>query len=286
LERPTIVGKLRINARMTHIHPTAIVDPRAQLGDDVQIGPYAIIDGPVTLGDRVQIGAHAVLKGPTRIGNDCKIAPLAAVGLDPQHLKYNGAPTWLIIGHDTVIREYASLHRSMTEGEDHATRIGHHCFIMGGVHVAHDCAIADHVTLAQNAILGGHVTIGERVFVGGGAGIHQFCRVGRLAMISGNHPLSRDIPPFAATRVTGLKGYNAVGCRRAGLSSDVIHAIRTFYHALHTHRTVPSALEYVEKQIPFSPEIGELVAFCRSTKRGIEPSSPHPKVPAEHGDAD
>ena len=182
---------------MAVIHPTAIVDPRAELADDVRIGPYVVIEGRVIVGAGSHIHSHSVLKGHTVLGSKCRVGPGAYVGLDPQHLKFDGSETSLIIGDDVVIRESASIHRSFKPGEEHATWIGHRCFFMATSHVAHDCRVGNDVVMANGALLGGHVTVGDRAFVGGGTGIHQFCQIGRLAMLSGNEAISRDVPPFA-----------------------------------------------------------------------------------------
>jgi UDP-N-acetylglucosamine acyltransferase len=258
---------------MTTIHPTAIVDARAELGQDVQIGAYAIVKGHVTVGAATWIAEHAHVHGRTIIGQGCRIGPGAFVGLDPQSLAYDGQETELHIGDGTIIREAASLHRSMRAGAEHATRVGSHCFIMVNGHVAHDCMVGDHVIMANNVALGGHVQVGNRAFMGGGAVVHQFCRVGRLAIVGGGETVTRDVPPFAAVRYFGLKGYNAVGCRRAGLSRQSIAAIRAAYQCFHTHRTMPDVIKAIRQGAPSTPEVEEFVAFLTApTRRGIHPS--------------
>jgi UDP-N-acetylglucosamine acyltransferase len=258
---------------MPLIHPSAIIDPRAELADDVEVGPYAVIQGHVLIGKGTRIESHSILRGHTIIGTGCKIGPAAHVGLDPQHLKFDGAETSLIIGDNVVIREGASVHRAFKPGEEHATRIGHRCFLMGASHVAHDCRLGNDVILANNVMLGGHVTVGDRVFLGGGAGVHQFVQIGRLAMIAGNESISRDVPPFAAVRYGGMKGYNAIGCRRAGISQANIHAIRRAFRSLHTHRTVAAAVKAIEATTDARlPEVQELLQFISNAKRGIHPS--------------
>ncbi|HEX3356306.1 MAG TPA: acyl-ACP--UDP-N-acetylglucosamine O-acyltransferase [Tepidisphaeraceae bacterium] len=258
---------------MSLIHPTAIIDRRAELAADVEIGPYAVIEGRVSIGKGTRIESHSILRGHTVIGAACKIGPAAHVGLDPQHLKFDGSETSLIIGDNVIIRESASIHRAFKPGQEHATRIGDRCFLMGASHVAHDCRLGDDVILANNVMLGGHVSVAERTFLGGGTGVHQFVQIGRLVIIAGNESISRDIPPFAAVRYGGMKGYNAIGCRRAGISQASIHAIRRTFHCLHTHRTIPAAVKAIEASPDAqAPEVQELLHFIATAKRGIQPS--------------
>jgi UDP-N-acetylglucosamine acyltransferase len=261
---------------MSAIHPTAIIDPRAQLAPDASVGAYTIIKGPVTIGPASQIGEHCVLQGATVIGRNCKIGPAAYVGMDPQHLKFvadEANPTYLMIGDDVHIRESARLHRSTKPGREHATRIGDRCFIMGAAHVAHDCVLADDVVLADAVLLGGHCQIGPKTFMGGGAKAHQFVRIGRLCIIAGNEGFGSDVPPFAAVRYGRLKGYNAIGCRRAGMSREAITAIRGVYQRLRAHRVTSTALAAIRAEVPDLPEVREIVEFIRTSRRGIV--SPH-----------
>lgn len=258
---------------MTTIHPTAVIHPRATLGQDVNIGPYTIIEGPVEIGARTIIEGHCVLKGPTRIGADCRIGPAAHVGTDPQHLHYDATQeTWLVIGDHTVIRESASLHRATKAGIENATTVGNRCFLMACSHIGHDTRLGNNVILANAVLLAGHVTVGDGVFLAGGAGVHQFVRIGRLAIMSGNEIATRDVPPFSAARYGGLKGYNAIGCKRAGIPRESIFAIRKAYHLYHMHRTLPDAVRTIRATCPAVPEIEELLNFLTSSKRGIHPS--------------
>jgi UDP-N-acetylglucosamine acyltransferase len=258
---------------MAQIHPTAIIDRRAQLADDVRIDAYAIVEGAVKIGAGTQIKPHSVLKGHTVIGANCQVGPGAYVGLDPQHLKFDGAETLLIIGDNVVIRESVSIHRAFKPGEEHATRIGNGCFFMATSHVGHDCRVGNDVVMANGAMLGGHVNVGDRVFIGGGTGVHQFCQIGRLAMLSGNEAISRDVPPFAALKYGGLKGYNAIGCRRAGIPQASIHALRRAYKILHETRTTPGAVAAIRASGDADvPEVAEVLSFIANSKRGIQPS--------------
>jgi UDP-N-acetylglucosamine acyltransferase len=254
---------------MRQIHSSAIVDPRAELADDVAVGAFSIIRAGVVIGPGTQVFEASHIHEGTTIGRNCKIGPAAFVGLPPQHTKLDGKGTRAIIGDDVVIREMASVHRSINPAPDHATRIGNRCMLMANSHVAHDCELGEDVILANGVLLGGHCVIGNRAFIGGGTGIHQFTRVGRLAMIAGNEPISHDVPPFAAARYWGLKGYNAIGCKRAGMSRETIHAVRGAFRCLHTNRTMPAAIAAIRATIPILPEIKELLDFLCSTKRGI-----------------
>jgi UDP-N-acetylglucosamine acyltransferase len=260
---------------MPAIHPTAIVDPQVEVADEVTIGAYCIITGPVTIGAGTVIHAHTLVAGvagTTRIGRACQIGPAAYIGLPPQHLRANLEIGQLIIGDRVIIRETATIHRSTAAGEDHATRIGDDCFLMGGAHIGHDCVLADHVTCANAVLLGGHCQIGARAFLGGGAAFHQFVRVGRLAIISGVEPVTQDVPPFAAFRYRALKGYNAVGCRRSGMSRQAIHALRSAFRILHANRVTSQAVAQMTELASSSPEVAELIAFIKSSRRGIVPS--------------
>lgn len=260
---------------MLTLHPTAIVDPQAVLHEGVTVGPYAIIQGRVEVGARTMIDAHAVIKGATRIGVDCQIGPGACIGGDPQHLGYDPkVETWLIIGDGCKIREHAALNRSSRPGEENATRLGNRVYVMGGAHVGHDCVVGNDVVLAHGSMLGGHVTVGDRVFLGGSAGCHQFSRVGRLAIIHGAIGTTKDIPPFSACTIDGLKGYNAIGCRRSGMSRESIAALRKAFACFHAHPTRPAVIAAIRVQVPLLPEVREFLEFIEHpSKRGIEPSA-------------
>lgn len=259
------------------IHPTAIVDQRARLGEGVEIGPYVVIEGRVSIGDSTIIKSHTVLRGDTKIGRNCKIGPAAYVGLDPQHVRFSvdaQPPTFLVIGDNVTLREGSRIHRATHPGEEHATRIGDNCFIMGAVHVAHDCVVDRDVVMADAALLGGHCHVGRGAFLGGGCTVHQFVHIGRLAIIAGNEQLSHDVPPFAAVRYGRLKGYNAIGCKRSGMDRATITALRKCFNALRQHRTVPAALADIRAHVESFAEVGEFLDFIASSRRGIPPSRP------------
>jgi UDP-N-acetylglucosamine acyltransferase len=257
---------------MGNIHSTAIIDSRAELADNVTIGAYAIIKGHVRIGAGTVVQEHSHVHGDTVIGRNCRIGPAAYVGLDPQDLKYMGDKTRLVVGDNVVIRETATIHRSASTDPAHFTSIGDGCFIMAAAHVAHDCYLAKNVIIANAVLLGGHIHIGERAFLGGGFTLHQFCRVGRLAVVAGNEALSQDVPPFAAVRDRSLKGYNAVGCRRAGLTPEAVVAIRAAYRCLRVNRQMSAVVQAIRDSAPVTTEVQEILDFIASSERGIVPS--------------
>ena len=263
------------------IHPTAIVGSEARIAPDVTVGAYCVIRGQVNIGAGSVVLDHSVIYGPTVIGRNCRIGPAAYVGMDPQHMRFvpdPAAPTYLVIGDNVIVREGARLARSTAPGLDHATRIGDNCFIMGAAHVGHDCVLEPHVILADDVLLGGHCRIGERTFLGGGCTVHQVVRVGRLVVVAGNEAFSQDVPPFAAVRYGRLKGYNAIGCRRAGLDPRAIHAIRGCYNRLRKHRTTTAALSAIRAELPDLPEVREFVEAIECSRRGIVASHPGKKA--------
>lgn len=284
-----LTSRLGEESMAANIHPTAIVDPQVKLGEGVSIGAYAIVSGDVTLGPGTKIQEHCVIRGSTIIGSNCNIGPAAYVGMDPQHLRFTADPanpSYLVIGNNVIIREGGRIHRATKPGIENATRVGDDCFLMGAIHVAHDCVLESHVIMADGALLGGHCHIGQRAFLGGGCTMHQFVRVGRLVIIAGNEASSLDVPPFAAMRYGRLKGYNAVGCRRAGMSREAITAIRAAYHCLQEHRVMSAGVAAIRSQVPDLPEIREILAFIGESKRGILPAYNRNKIASEQNDSD
>ncbi|WP_426957707.1 acyl-ACP--UDP-N-acetylglucosamine O-acyltransferase [Muricoccus radiodurans] len=209
------------------IHPSAIVEEGAVLGQGVRIGPWCTVGANAVLEDGVQLVSHAVVDGRTRLGEGVTLMPFASVGLPPQDLKYKNEPTRLEIGARTLLREHATVHRGSVGGEG-VTRIGADCLIMACAHVGHDCQLSHHVILANNVMLGGHVEIGDTVFVGGGAAVHQFVRIGRQSVVGGMSGVERDLIPYGAclgdrARLTGL---NIIGLRRRGFEHSRILSLR------------------------------------------------------------
>jgi UDP-N-acetylglucosamine acyltransferase len=200
------------------IHPTAVVDPRAVIASGVQIGPYAVIGPEVELGEDTRIGPHVVIDGRVRMGRRNHIFPGACIGLEPQDLKYSGAPTEVVLGDDNTIRECVTINRATHEGEQ--TRIGSGNLLMAYSHLGHNCDLGDRIVIANGVAVAGHVVIGDRAVIGGVLGIHQFVQIGTLAMVGGMSRIDRDVPPFLM--VEGhpgrLRGLNRIGLRRSGLA--------------------------------------------------------------------
>lgn len=215
------------------VHPSAVVDPAACLGDGVSIGPFCMVGPDVTLGDGVRLVSHAVVDGHTSVGAGTQIFPFSTLGLAPQSVSYKGEKTRLEIGRDTIIREHVTVNPG-TAGGRSLTRIGDGCFLMVGAHVAHDCTLGDHVVMANNATLAGHVEIGDDAILGGLCAVHQYVRIGRQAFIGGMAGVERDVIPFGM--VVGerghLAGLNIVGLKRRGFSREEIHRLRAAYRHL------------------------------------------------------
>lgn len=204
----------------TLIHPTAVIHPRAELHPTVQVGAYAVIGERVKVGAGTVIGHHVVLEGDTEIGARNQIFPGAAIGLEPQDLKYDGSMSQVRIGDDNTIREYVTINRATRAGE--ATVIGNGNLLMSYVHVAHNCIVEDRVVIASSVVLAGHVHIESRATIGGALGIHQFVRIGRLAMVGGMSRIDRDVPPFMLVEgnPARVRSLNQVGLKRAGLANE------------------------------------------------------------------
>ncbi|MBT3764577.1 MAG: acyl-ACP--UDP-N-acetylglucosamine O-acyltransferase [Rhodospirillaceae bacterium] len=257
---------------MTNIHPTAIVDDAATVGENVSIGPYTIVGPNVTLDDGVKLMSHVVVEGITLIGANTVVFPFASLGNPPQDLKYKGEPSKLEIGCNNVIREQVSMNPG-TEGGGMVTKIGNNCLFMVGAHVAHDCIIDDHVILVNNATLGGHVEIAEWAIIGGLSAIHQFVRIGRHAMVGGMSGIENDIIPYGSVigNRARLQGLNIVGLKRRNFSRDVIHSLRNAYRLLFAQEgTMTERLDDVAEMMNDVEPVMEIVDFMRAdSSRGI-----------------
>ena len=250
------------------IHPTAQVDPGAEIGADVYIGPFAIIESDVAIGDSSRIGAHAVIRRYTTLGPRCRVWEHAMLGGEPQDVSFHDQLSRLEIGADNLIREGATIHRATTAGG--STRIGDGNFLMANCHVAHDCRIGDRVIIANGALLAGHVSVADRAFISGNVVVHQFARIGTLAMVGGLARISQDCLPYMITEGSpaSARGLNLVGLRRAGFAAETIRALKQAFRTLfRAGRSLQDALAELEASP--SPEVREVAAFARSTKRGF-----------------
>lgn len=251
---------------MTEVHPSAIVDPRAELADDVVVGPYSIVGPRVELGAGVQLDAHVVVTGRTVIGEGCRVFSFACLGHRPQDMKWKGGETELVIGRNNQIREHVTMHPG-TEGGGGLTRVGNDGLYMAAIHVAHDCQIGDGVIMANNATLGGHIEIGDGAYLGGLCAIHQFVRIGRQAMIGGLAGVENDVIPYGT--VLGnracLNGLNIVGMRRRGFPREEINKLRTAYRLLFAPEgTFAERLADVAEQFADQPRVMEIVKFIEN----------------------
>ncbi|HUE77469.1 MAG TPA: acyl-ACP--UDP-N-acetylglucosamine O-acyltransferase [Longimicrobiales bacterium] len=254
----------------TGIHPSALIDEGARLGEDVSVGPWTIIGPGVTVGPGTTIASHVLIERDTVVGGDCRIHHGAVLGTDPQDLKFEGELTQLVVGDRTVIREYATLNRG-TQASGR-TVVGSDCMLMAYVHIAHDCQIGDHVILSNAVNMGGHVTIGDWAIVGGLAAMHQFVRVGTHAFVGGASRVSKDVPPFvrAAGSPMELVGLNSVGLRRRGFSEDVRRELKRAYRLFFASEfNISQALERARTELAPSPEVDAFIAFVEESERGI-----------------
>jgi len=250
------------------IHPSAIVAAGARLGAGVKIGPCAVIEADVTLGEGCEIAAHAVIKRHTRMGARNRVAEHAVIGGDPQDLKFSaGTLSHLEIGDDNVFREGVTVHRGSRDGG--RTRIGNGCFLMAYAHVAHDCVVGNQVVMVNYAGISGEAVVEDGAFLSGFVGVHQFCRIGRLAMIGGMTKLVQDALPFCITdgNPGRARGLNLTGLRRGGFSREEIAGLKEAYRMLYARMPLEEALARMQKM--GSAAVGELAGFIASSKRGF-----------------
>ncbi|MEZ5450740.1 MAG: acyl-ACP--UDP-N-acetylglucosamine O-acyltransferase [Thiolinea sp.] len=253
------------------IHPTALIDPAAELGEGVEVGPYSIIGAEVQIGPGTRIGPHVVIEGPTRIGADNQIFQFASIGAVPQDKKYAGEPTELVIGDRNVIRECCTFNRGTVQDKG-KTVVGNDNWIMAYVHLAHDCIVGNHTIFANNTTLAGHVDIRDYAILGGFTLVHQFCVVGEYAFTGMGSALGKDLPPY--TMATGApaipRGINTEGLRRNHFSPEAIQRIREAYKLLYRrHLPLQDALEAIESSYGEHDDIRGLLDFCRHSQRGL-----------------
>ena len=263
---------------MTLIHPTAVVHPDATIHPTVQIGPYAVIGEHVQIGAGTTVGAHAILDGWTEIGERNQIYPGAAIGLAPQDLKYDGDRSWVKIGDDNCIREYVTVNRAT--GSDEATVIGNNNLLMAYVHVAHNCIIENRAIIANYVAFAGHVYVESGARVSGVLGVHQFVRIGRMAMVGGMSRIDRDVPPYMTVEgnPARVRSLNAIGLKRAGLTSEDMSilkkAFRMLYRSPMTFREAVEALQ----TLPSIEQLDHLQTFVQGSigdrsRRGLIPGT-------------
>jgi UDP-N-acetylglucosamine acyltransferase len=247
------------------IHQTAIVSPRAKIGNGVKIGAYSIIGDNVELEDDIEIMSHVCVEGYTKIGEGTKIFPFAAIGFIPQDLKYKGEKSRLTIGKRNSIREHVTMHPG-TEGGAMETIVGNDNLFMIGVHVAHDCVIGDNIVMGNNATLGGHVKIEDDVIVGGLAAVHQFVRIGRGAIIGGMSGVERDVIPYGAVKGdrASLYDLNLIGLRRSGVERQEILALKKAFDIIFSgEKTISANIEEAEKTVGGAPLVDRLIKFMK-----------------------
>ena len=251
------------------IHPLAVVSPSAQIASNVEIGPFCVIEPAVTIGAGCILESRVVIKEGTALGMRNRVFEGTVLGGLPQHVHIPERPGKLVIGSDNVIRENVTIHRALDE--HHATVIGDNCLLMVNAHVAHDCQIANNVILTNNVMLAGHITICDRAYISGAAGVHQFCRIGTLAMVGGQAHLSQDVPPYVT--VDGLSslvvGLNNVGLRRAGYDPAKIQQLKAAYRVIYRSGLMwKEILEILRTQFAYGPA-ALFYEFLSTTKRGI-----------------
>ena len=252
------------------IHPTAIVEPGAQLGTDVQIGPCAYVAATARLGDGCVLGPHAVVLDHATLGARCKVHSGAVIGDLPQDLSFKDEPSYVVAGDDCTFREGVTVHRGTKPGT--TTRIGHHVFMMANSHAAHNCEVGDRVIMANGVLLGGYVVVGERCFFGGSSAVHQFCHVGRLAMVAADSILTKDLPPFCTSlsaENSQVGGLNVVGLRRAGFDAAQRAQIKQAFNLIYRSGLNKSQAAEQLRADAANPFAAEFAEFLSQAKRGI-----------------
>lgn len=253
------------------IHPTAIVGKEVILEEGVEIGPFTTIEGEVRIGKNTKVGARVSIKGRTTIGENCRIYDGAIIGEDPQHLKYQGEDSEVIIGNRVILREYVTIHKG-TAIDRMKTIIGDDCMLMAYCHVAHDCVVGKGVIMASYSGLSGHVEVGDYAFIGGLSGVHQWARVGSYAMVGGMTGVGLDIPPFtlASGQHAKLHGINTKGLERRGFSKERIERIKKAYRILFkSDLLLKDAVAKLQKLFEEDEDIKMMIEFLEGTRRGI-----------------
>jgi len=252
------------------IHPTAIIHKNAGIDNDVDIGPYCIVDEKVTIRKGTKLLGHVVVQGNTTIGEGCTISPFASIGGPPQDISYNGEDTILKIGDNNIIKEYVTINKGTVHGGG-ITEVGNNNFIMAYAHIAHDCKVGSNIIMANCATLAGHVEVADFVIFAGLCAVHQFCRIGKFAFISGITGAPKDVPPFmiAAGSRAELYGLNVVGLERHGFTREEISQLKKAYRILfRSSLPLTTSLKVIQEELK-GEHIDELIHFIQSSKRGI-----------------
>lgn len=270
------------------IHPAAIVSPDAQIAEDVEIGPFCIVEAGVEISTGCRLAARASILSGTTLGRETVVSEGAVIGGLPQHTQAPEVVGRLVIGERNIIREHVTIHRALNEGQ--STILGDDCMVMVGAHVAHDCQVGNHVILTNGTMLGGHVEIGDRVCVGGNSAIHQFCRVGRLAMVGASTKVTKDLPPFmlADGATASIVGLNKVGLRRSGMSREEVRSLKDAYQLIYREGlSFDATVAALQEQFTDGAS-AEYAEFFLSGKRGFiqERRSPPQVTLRVHADVD
>jgi UDP-N-acetylglucosamine acyltransferase len=260
----------------TEIHPTAVVDPGAELADGVTVGPHAVIGARVTIGEGTEVGAGAHIQGPTTLGRENRVFPHATLGFDPQDLKFGGEETRLEVGDRNHFREFVTVHRGTAHGRS-LTTVGSDNLFMVYTHIAHDCIVGDRVVMANCATLAGHVEVESDATISAFSAVHQFCRVGRHAYIGGYSVITMDALPYVKT--VGAKplvyGLNSIGLKRKGFDGEALERLRRAYRLLvESKLNTTQALEQIRQEVGGHGEVDHLVAFVESAQRGVIKARP------------
>ena len=251
-------------------HATAIIHPKAKIGAGCEIGPYCVIGEHVVLGEKCKLHSHVVIDGYTTLGRENEIFPFASIGLKTQDLKWKGGVTRTEIGDGNTFREYVTIHSATGDGE--VTRVGSRNTILAYCHIAHNCVLGSHIIMSNVGTLAGHVTVEDHAVIGGLAAVHQFCRIGKMAMIGGCSKVVQDVPPFmmADGNPAETRTINKTGMERNGVSEKAQSALRQAYKIFFREGlTVSNAVTKVEKDLPQLPEVKHLLEFVHASERGI-----------------
>lgn len=255
---------------MASIHPTAMVDPGAELAADVEVGPHCIVGPKVTLGAGCRLGAFAIVERQARLGANVRVGSHSIIAGDPQDLKFKGEETWVEIGDNTIIREFVTVNRGTTQSWK--TTVGTGCLLMSYVHLGHDCHLGDGVIVSNGTGLAGHVHVGERAILGGMSGIHQFVHIGPFAFIGGMAKVTKDVPPYvkADGNPARLYGLNSIGLQRAGFSREAMEALKQAYRLFfRSSLNISQAVARARAELPALAEVRAFADFIEHSERGV-----------------